>query len=168
MLSAQWLTCRPDTLLTPPSSAALTYPYCISIQQTLPENPLYSGHSVRFWVGQSTTTNWQVLTEHSLGAWVMLRTSHAWSHLILIITIWGRDYYYTHLIDRETETSGGTLSKVWQTVSQDLDPHPDTTTPELNQKKVCFFKESWIYQGRLKKNFFPKKLWISHLWVPQN
>ena len=72
------------------------------------------------------------------------------------------------------------MSKVWQTVSQDLDPHPDTTTPELilnfkfendlkmnNQKKCVFFKENWIYRGRLKKFFFPKALNLSSLGRPK-
>ena len=101
----------------------------------------------------------------------ILSASHAWPHLILIITIWGKDYCYAHLTDRETETSRGNLSKVRQTVRRDSKQtkpgpsprhhHPRAHTLKLDDdlkieeqsEEMCFLKETWIYWRRLKKNF---------------
>lgn len=102
----------------------------------------------------------------------ILSASHARPHLILIVTIWGRDYCYAHLTDRETETSRGNLSKVRQTVSQDSKQtkpgssprhhHPRAHTLKLDDdlkieeqsEEMCFLKETWIYWRRLKKKNF--------------
>lgn len=171
--SVQWLTSRPDTLDTPISSSTN-----LSLLHFNPTNTSWKptvGHSVRFWVGQSRTTNSQVLTEHSLGA-----MCHAKNFTCMIPFNPHHNNMRQGLVMPTLQTeqlkplevpclkSGRQSAKTW-ILTQTLPAQSSYSFKfeDEQSEKVCFFKENWIYRGRLKKFFFPKALNLSSLGPPK-